>query len=292
MAKFFWRNGFAVGVTLGALSTVLVLVGHTFVRDLYHCLQGEDCSVHVTKYRDNAVPDLWWWDWDGKLVSSGDTVAQWIMTIFSIAAVILLWRTLVETNRATRAATVAATAATDANAIMRDEQRPFLIPRSCRVEPQPGGMQHVFFEWENVGKGPGCVVSFGRVKSSDWGSQSLQELRQHVAQHFASLETNAVVPVDGTHTHQMCWFSYSDISAVYHDHGTHRAIRPFYIFFKIKYNSPLSVARVFETETVLEVKTVVQSGGGHAILGGGPAPNRDKIIGFTTEILHAETKYT
>lgn len=55
-----------------------------------------------------------------------DTLAQWIMAILTIAAVWMLWRTLNLTRGANEAAVKAATAALEANKIMRQEQRPWL----------------------------------------------------------------------------------------------------------------------------------------------------------------------
>lgn len=74
-----------------------------------------------------------WWQHDGELVSSKDTLPQWAMAIFGIIAtglsawaVILLSRTLDQTETTTNAALEAAAAAREANAIMQSERRPWL----------------------------------------------------------------------------------------------------------------------------------------------------------------------
>ena len=65
-----------------------------------------------------------------------DTLAQWLMTILSAVGVLMLWRTLELTRRANEAAVEAATAALQANEIMRSEQRPwvtFAMGRDCSI---------------------------------------------------------------------------------------------------------------------------------------------------------------
>ena len=55
-----------------------------------------------------------------------DTAAQWIMALLTVAAVVLLWKTLIQTNKTNQAAVIAANAANEANRIMREEQRAWI----------------------------------------------------------------------------------------------------------------------------------------------------------------------
>lgn len=62
----------------------------------------------------------------GLIFQRHDTIAQWVMAIFTIVAAYLLYRTLRTANETNEAAIRAANAATDANKIMLAEQRPWL----------------------------------------------------------------------------------------------------------------------------------------------------------------------
>lgn len=102
MFKFPWRNGFAVGITSGVcLATVAILFGQA-IYDWARCNQNAECYRHAAKYKGEDFPSSWWWRWTGDLVSSSDTLAQWIMAIFTIAVVLLVWRTLIATQEMVR----------------------------------------------------------------------------------------------------------------------------------------------------------------------------------------------
>jgi hypothetical protein len=126
MFKRFTDGYFALGLILGISLTVLVLVWGKPIYEFAYCQGTQECSNYAADYEGNNSPDGSLWHWDGKLISSGDTLAQWIMALLTIAAVILLWRTLSSANKTNIAAIKAANAATEANQIMRDEQRSWL----------------------------------------------------------------------------------------------------------------------------------------------------------------------
>lgn len=132
MLKFNWRNGFAVGLTLGIFSTALVLLVGENLNDLAKCIaQTEHCESTQTQ-KDGKEPE--WWNWTRRLVAAEDTLAQWIMAFFTIAATAVLLLTLRSANKTNAAAVKASQAALEANQIMRSEQRPWLWVRNFQIK--------------------------------------------------------------------------------------------------------------------------------------------------------------
>lgn len=89
-------------------------------------------SHHAQGYENADEPE--WWYWSRRLVAAEDTLAQWIMALFTIGAVILVWRTLVatqkmviETNRM----------ANDARRIGEAQVRAYLSVKDFIVEAAP-----------------------------------------------------------------------------------------------------------------------------------------------------------
>jgi hypothetical protein len=111
MSQFSGRNGFAVGLTLGLCLALLV-----------YLFFGSGTKIP----EEGQISGGFLWNWTGPLVSSADTLAQWIMAILTIFAVVLLWQTLVQTNKTNQSAIAAAHAATEANFLLRQDQRPWL----------------------------------------------------------------------------------------------------------------------------------------------------------------------
>lgn len=99
MSKFNWRNGFTVGLTVGGAAVLLPFLFVQNIYDLARCYQTQKCERSAALYESQDFPSWWWWDWTGSLVTSDDTLAQWLMSILTIAAVFLVWRTLVVTRR-------------------------------------------------------------------------------------------------------------------------------------------------------------------------------------------------
>lgn len=110
--------------------------------------------------------------WDGLLgtfVSPSDTLAQWVMAVFTIAATVVLVLTLRSANKTNRAAVDAATAAIDANEVMRYDQRPWLFVQSVTndtisAEVANGPVSMIVFKFSgtyiirNSGKTPALDV--------------------------------------------------------------------------------------------------------------------------------------
>ncbi len=170
MSKIKWRNGFAVGLAIGVLGTVLIVAYGHLASDLANCIGENGCEGFAAKYDGAQMPDWWWWRWTGELVTSGDTLANWVIAILTIVAVVLLWQTLVQTNKTNEAAIAAATEAKAANDIMRDEQRPWLEFEIVdwgkpRFQEDGSRIIGIFFQpsvsVRNRGASPALNVAFG-----------------------------------------------------------------------------------------------------------------------------------
>lgn len=102
MFRFSWRNGLAVGIITGiGLATLTILFAQA-VYDLAQCEHDAQCYRYAAQYDGRDLPTTWWWVWEKKLVTSSDTLANWIMALFTIFTVILVWRTLVATQKMVR----------------------------------------------------------------------------------------------------------------------------------------------------------------------------------------------
>ena len=93
MSKFNWRNGFAVGLTLGVFGTILFALGLA-------TYPGESAHPSTSyKETDNIGPqDNRWW-LVGRVVYMDDTAAQWLMAFFTFSAVVLIFLTLKDTRQ-------------------------------------------------------------------------------------------------------------------------------------------------------------------------------------------------
>ena len=116
------------------------------------------CAGKESTAVDGDSIGLWWWRWSGELVSSGDTLANWILALFTGIGIFFLWRTLVQTNKTNDAAVRAANAAAEANRILRDEQRPWVTLEweiGCEAIDLGHGLTLVWnYNFRNRGKSP------------------------------------------------------------------------------------------------------------------------------------------
>lgn len=110
-----WSNGFALGLTLGIAATLIIIL---FGQELYELATCIANSQHCPSANDDGQEPEWWY-WTRRLVEAEDTLAQWIMAFFTIAATIILILTFKEANRTNKSAILAANAATEANEISR-----------------------------------------------------------------------------------------------------------------------------------------------------------------------------
>ena len=155
MSRRYWGNGFATGLILGgSLATLLLLLLQSSQPYSYasdepsHQPSGENGGGQA---RDDEQGNIWW-HWDGGLVSSRDTLAQWIMMAFTVVAAGLLLGTLSMTRKL----------ACDTREIGDMQNRPWL---KCRLEfpsgllaaqgSLPFGMR---LDITNIGKSPATDV--------------------------------------------------------------------------------------------------------------------------------------
>lgn len=152
MSKRFTDGYFALGLTIGSSVVLFAFLFGQNVYDLAKCYHTAQCERSAAKYEGKDFPSSWWWDWTGSLVTSHDTLAQWIMSFFTIAAVLLVWRTLLathemveDTKRMTR----------DAREIGEAQVRAYIGCTHCRVHNIRAG-QPIFLQMtiKNAGQSP------------------------------------------------------------------------------------------------------------------------------------------
>lgn len=116
MSKGYRDGAFALGLVVGGgLVVNLFLWLDDRTRHAVHSNSPENQNR-----QDSSETALWWSRWTGDYVSSSDTLAQWIMALFTIVATVVLLFTLRSANKTNLAAVKAASAAIDANKIMRE----------------------------------------------------------------------------------------------------------------------------------------------------------------------------
>lgn len=106
-----WRNGFAIGLVVGICLTLIFCVWSLGTGQIVRTEAGaESPSQQTAGYADQQQDFLPWWEHDGVLVTSKDTLAQWAMALLGLIAtglsawaVILLKRTLHQTSFAAEA---------------------------------------------------------------------------------------------------------------------------------------------------------------------------------------------
>ena len=135
------RNGFTIGLVVGICLTIIFCVWLLWGNQpVNYAGTAESAGKNTEEYTDQDQNLQSWWEHDWVLVTSKDTLAQWAMaflglvaTAVSVLAVWLLKKTLDATiiavregEKATFASIEAATAAAEANRIIRSDQRPWL----------------------------------------------------------------------------------------------------------------------------------------------------------------------
>jgi len=162
------RNGdIARGLILGFLAGVLLCIcAALFPVAVDVAPHGmTDCSATENDCSNNGegVPD--WRYWPRRLFALEDTLAQWIMMAFTIAATVVLGFTLRSANKTNVAAIRASEAALEANQIMRDEQRPWV---TFEFQGEASIREGKVYAWinctpQNIGKTPAldCIILAG-----------------------------------------------------------------------------------------------------------------------------------
>jgi hypothetical protein len=152
-----YRNGaFALGlITGGGLALNLILLLD------YSAKRQANTYTDGHNNQESSQIGTYWDGFIGSFVSPSDTLAQWVMAIFTIAATIVLVFTLRSANKTNRAAIAAAKAGNAANKIMLNEQRPWLDLRDPTVTisvDRLGAMCEIYARVMNVGKSPATAV--------------------------------------------------------------------------------------------------------------------------------------
>ncbi|MCA8882719.1 MAG: hypothetical protein KDA50_03050 [Rhodobacteraceae bacterium] len=157
-----YRNGaFALGLVVGggiALNLFLWLD--------YRARNDEEQAAKAQSNHDYNEIGYTWDSLIGTFVSPSDTLAQWIMAFFTIAATAVLVLTLRSANRTNQAAVEAAEAAAAANRIMRQAERPWLKIQITGCGPIVGSDDgrislKIDISVTNLGKTPAAGVWHG-----------------------------------------------------------------------------------------------------------------------------------
>jgi hypothetical protein len=151
-----WSNGFASGLIVGILVTILVGLSVQSASDSFEAHRQEigyaGSQSDADRNDTGSDQEGMFWGWRGPLITSADTLAQWVMMAFTVVAAGLLWWTLKGTNTTIR--------------LMRNEQRPWLdftIQNGLvRCERRAGQDPEVFIDIdivaENFGSSPAVDV--------------------------------------------------------------------------------------------------------------------------------------
>lgn len=122
------KPDFALGLILGALCVVIIVsillsspAQEVFSNSDNYIQSGSSNSPRNYNW-DKPV----WGPWHGLWFERSDTVAQWLMMVFTIAATGVLILTLRSANKTNAAALKASGAALDANRIMIESNRPWV----------------------------------------------------------------------------------------------------------------------------------------------------------------------
>ncbi|WP_371229392.1 hypothetical protein [Roseovarius sp. 2305UL8-3] len=171
MSKRFGNGYFALGLILGIGVTILFCLS-IWPRQIDSNVGDAEGQQSTTSYADNQISENSerhpLWHWDGGLVTSSDTAAQWIMMIFTVIAAALLLGTLIITQRMLR----------DTREIGQDQSRAYIHADKAQ-----------FFWGSNAMLNPKIVVSVRnsgntparwyqiRAKEFLWGDEN----REHLA---------------------------------------------------------------------------------------------------------------
>lgn len=191
-----YRNGaFALGLVLGAGAAL-----NLFLWLDYQSHHQADQAAYAQNDPDYSEVGTYWDGMIGTFVSPSDTLAQWIMAAFTIAATVVLVFTLRSANKTNAAAIDAAQAAIDANKILRNEQRPWVtIDRDIRCEFSDHNATHCRFAWNfnfiNKGKTPAYNISRNiKIIKAENISEIWSELDEFVG-HCVGKHGVNVVPI-------------------------------------------------------------------------------------------------
>jgi hypothetical protein len=126
MPKRFTDGYFALGLTVGLFSAIIfgLFISSGYQPDTQLAYAVDQGSNHTNQCGNGNEPV--WGPWFGLCFGLYDSIAQWMIMVFTIVAAVLLYGTLIQANKTNLAAIKAATTASETNQILRDEQRPWV----------------------------------------------------------------------------------------------------------------------------------------------------------------------
>jgi hypothetical protein len=126
MPKRFTDGYFALGLTVGLFSAIIfgLFISSGYQPDTQLAYAVDQGSNYTNQCGNGNEPV--WGPWFGLCFGLYDSIAQWMIMVFAIVAAVLLYGTLIQANKTNLAAIKAATAASETNQILRDEQRPWV----------------------------------------------------------------------------------------------------------------------------------------------------------------------
>lgn len=197
-----YRNGaFALGLVVGGGLTLNLILWLDYRTRQLTWAQSE--TSQDPQYSEVGK------DWDGLIgtfISPSDSLAQWIMAFFTIAATVILVLTLRSANKTNQAAVKASQAALRANEIMQQEQRPWVtLERDlfCDFLDKGHGCNITWnYNFSNRGKSPASTVRFHwKVTRCDKGMHDAQLVRDFADECIKNpkfFHTPLIFPGDST----------------------------------------------------------------------------------------------
>ena len=201
-------------------------------------------------------------------------VATVIMAVITGAGVVLVWLTLRSTA--------------DGLDIMRDEQRPLISPKLCRVEASNGRGRHVYFEWENLGNGPARVVSMGQMKSNFFNTIGVEGFKDTHNNKISMNVTSKIIPTGKCFDH--------NVSLIMHEYfevaNNTNMMGEVFIFFKIEYQSLFFPSKTFSTSGIVQFFPIIFSAEGVKVrIAGNVLPRQSDVVDYVGVIIERETTY-
>lgn len=144
-----YKNGaFSLGAVVGA-----GLALNLFAWVSYYSKQKADKAPQASSDQDSDKVVSYWDGLVGTFISPSDTLAQWIMAVFTIAVVFLVWRTLIATQEMVR----------DTRDIGQKQTRAYLHCKTVTVQRVAAGKYISHVEIHNFGQTPAkkMIVWFG-----------------------------------------------------------------------------------------------------------------------------------
>lgn len=180
MPKTDRKPSFAFVILVAALFSTLTGIGILEVLSEYPSQQAIDAGNHQIQNSDTApAPDYdryaleapVWGPWHGLWIERSDTLAQWIMAVFTIFATVVLVLTLRSADKTNAAAVRAAEAAVESNRIMQEEQRPWIFVEWVMTDQAQFSQDLIRLVVKNLGSTP------ARSTKIKWGINITQPNR-------------------------------------------------------------------------------------------------------------------